>query len=312
MKMGAQDNVARPPERRSVVAADGYELAATFYDAGDADTVVLVNSATAVPRPFYRRFASHIQKHGWHAVTYDYRGIGESKPASLRGFDATMRDWALLDMSAMVGWITEEIRPSRLFAVGHSFGGQTLGLLENGHSIDAAVGISAQSGHWAVQGGSEPFKVRLIVTVLIPLLARLFGYFPWSRFARGEDLPKGVALEWARWCRNPNYLLDDDTLPLERYKAFSAPILAYSVDDDDWGTSRAVDDMMRAYLNVTRRHIRPADYGLQRLQHMGFFREGAEPLWQEVIEWLSDAMRPAAGRSGISPNATGIGTQAAG
>jgi predicted alpha/beta hydrolase len=49
--------------------------------------------------------------------------------------------------------------------------------------------------------------------------------------------------------------------------------------------------MMRAYLNVTRRHIRPADYGLQRLQHMGFFREGAEPLWQEVIEWLSAPFR---------------------
>jgi predicted alpha/beta hydrolase len=60
-------------ETRSVTAADGYRLAATRYPAGDRNTVVLINSATAVPRRFYQRFASYIQDHGWNAVTYDYR-----------------------------------------------------------------------------------------------------------------------------------------------------------------------------------------------------------------------------------------------
>src|SRR5690606_4399027 len=245
---------------------------------------------TAVPRRFYQRFARYIQHHGWHVLTYDYRGIGESRPQSLRGFEARMRDWALLDMTAMVEWITSEIAPRRMFVVGHSFGGPTVGRLENAERLHGVVGVSAQSGHWAVQGGKEPVRVRIIVTVLIPLIARLFGYFPWSRFARGEDLPKNVALEWAAWCRNRNYLLDDPTLPLDRYKSFAAPILAYSIEDDDWGTSRAVDEMMRAYVNVIRRHLRPEDYGLSRLQHMGYFREGSEPLWQEAIEWLDEVV----------------------
>jgi predicted alpha/beta hydrolase len=291
-----EDERLPPPENRVVVAADGYELATSFFDGGSTDTFVLINSATGVPRRFYRRFATYVQRQGWHALTYDYRGVGDSKPDSLRGFKGSMRDWALLDMTAMVSWIEREISPGRLFVVGHSFGGQTPGMIENAHAIDAMVGVSAQSGHWAVQGGREPARVRLIVTVVIPLLSQLFGYFPWSRFARGEDLPKGVALEWARWCRNPNYLLDDGTLPLYRYESFAAPVLAYSIGDDDWGTRRAVDDMMRAYRNVSRRHIEPADYGLERLQHMGFFREGAEPIWREVIEWLSDAVPKAAQR----------------
>jgi predicted alpha/beta hydrolase len=114
----------------------------------------------------------------------------------------------------------------------------------------------------------------------------LFGYFPWSRFAAGEDLPAGVALEWARWCRNRDYLLGDETLPLQRYEAFDAPVLAYSIEDDDWGTPRAVDDMMRAYANVARRHLVPPDYGLDKLGHMGFFRKGSEAIWDEVIAWL--------------------------
>lgn len=274
-----------------LTATDGYELAATLYEVPGADTAALINSATAVPRRFYQRFAQFLQRYGWHVLTYDYRGIGGSKPATLRGFDATMRDWTFLDMTAAVDWIARELAPQRLFAIGHSFGGQTFGMVANASRVDAMVGASAQSGHWRVQGGREPERVRFIVTVVIPVLARLFGYFPWSRVARGEDLPKGVALEWARWCRHRNYLLDDKTLPLERYRAFAAPVLAYSIEDDDWGTRRAVDEMMRAYGNVTRRHVAPADYGLERLAHTGFFREGAEPLWREAIEWL-EASRP--------------------
>ena len=127
---------------------------------------------------------------------------------------------------------------------------------------------------------------------MIPVLVRIFGYFPWSRFAAGEDLPGGIALEWARWCRNRDYLLGDPTLPLERYDRFDAPVLAYSIDDDDWGTPRGVDDMMRAYARVTRRHLVPADYGLEKLGHMGFFRQGSEAIWDEVVEWLDEMPSP--------------------
>jgi predicted alpha/beta hydrolase len=290
--MTEPESIEATTVERRVETADGYSLAVTVYHARGDDTVVLINSATAVPRHFYRRFAQYVQSHGWTAVTYDYRGIGGSGPSSLRGFEASMRDWAFLDMTGMVEWAGEHLSPERLFAIGHSFGGQTLGMIENGSSVDAMVGVSAQSGYWGVQGGSEPAKVRFIVTVAIPLLSHMFGYFPWSWFGAGEDLPEGVALEWARWCRRPNYLLDDADLPLERYRAFTAPVLAYSIDDDVWGTARSVDAMMQAYPDVTRRHIHPHDFGLQRLQHMGFFRDGAQPIWREMLEWLEKAQRP--------------------
>ncbi len=268
------------------IDARGQALSASVFEAPGSDTVVLINAATGVPRQFYKYFAAYLREHGWTALTYDYRGIGGSAPASLRDCDARMRDWALIDMPAVVDWICAELRPRRLFSIGHSFGGQGIGLIEDPQRITAVVGVSAQSGYWGVQGGAEKYRARFAVTVLIPVLTRLFGYFPWSRFAAGEDLPAGVALEWARWCRDPDYLLGDETLPLERYEAFDAPILAYSIDDDDWGTSRAVDEMMRAYPDVTRRHLVPADYGLEKLGHMGFFRPGSEAIWDEVVAWL--------------------------
>ena len=269
-----------------VVSGDGYRLAATVYGKRRKSTVVIINSATGVPRQFYGYFAEFLARHGWTAVTYDYRGIGGSAPASLRGFDARMRDWALLDMTAVVDWARSDLEPVRLFAIGHSFGGQTLGMIENARSIDAMVAVSAQSGYWGVQGGAERWRVGFAVYVLLPILTMTMGYFPWRWFASGEDLPRSVALEWASWCRSRNYLLDDRSLPLERYERFESPVLAYSVDDDDWGTAAAVDDMMRAYPNVTRRHLMPANYGLDRVGHMGAFRRGAESLWTEFVDWL--------------------------
>jgi len=274
------------PSMERVPAADGFELAATLYRSEAADTVVLINSATAVPRRLYGPFAAYLQELGWSAVTYDYRGIGDSRPPSLRGFDARMRDWALLDMTAMIDWIRASLEPRRLFVVGHSFGGQALGMIENAGSVDAMVGVAAQSGYWGLQGGREPARARLFVTLLIPVLSRLLGYFPWGWFGPGEHLPKYVALEWARWCRDPDYLLGDASLPLARYRDWEGRVLAYSIDDDDWGTAQSVDAMMRAYGNVTRRHICPADYGLEQLGHVGFFRDGSQPIWRETAEWL--------------------------
>ncbi len=273
------------------IDAQGHTLAASVFEAPGSDTVVLVNAATGVPRQFYKYFAAYFRDNGWTTVTYDYRGIGESAPPSLRGFTVRMRDWALIDIPEVIDWVSSEFRPRRLFAVGHSFGGQGIGLIERPQRITAMVGVSAQSGYWGVQGGAEKYRARFAVTVLIPVLTRLFGYFPWSRFAAGEDLPAGVALEWARWCRDRNYLLGDETLPLGRYDAFAAPILAYSIEDDDWGTAPAVDDMMRAYRDVTRRHLVPADYGLDKIGHMGFFRSGSEAIWDEVIAWLEDVSK---------------------
>jgi len=278
---------------RKIPARDGLELAATLFDpaAGPSRRVVVVNSATAVPRSFYRRFAVFLAEHDYSIVTYDYRGIGGSRPASLRGFQATMRDWGLLDMAGVIDWMHDRYRPSRLFVVGHSVGGQLMGLLHNAHLVDGMLCTSAQSGYWRIQGGAQKWFVGAYMYLAFPLLPRLFGYFPWTWFGATEDLPHGVALEWSRWCRSPRYLLEDPDLPeLANFPGFGAPILAYSFEDDDWGTRRAVDQMMSAYsgARVERRHVSPGDVGMERIGHFGFYGNGAETLWNQVRNWLDD------------------------
>ena len=267
-------------ERLRIPARDGHELAGTLYRPPDRDLeqVTIIHSATAVPRRFYEAFARYLAHHGMSVVSYDYRGIGGSKPESLRGFQARAEDWVLQDMAGVLDWVQAELTPRRIGHVGHSFGGQTPGLLPNGHLIDAMVTVSAQTGYWNMQRGFERWNVGFHVHVTLPLFARVLGYVPWSAFSKAEDLPRGVALQWARWCRSPGYLFDDPGLPLDRYADFSTPILAYSVEDDDWGTAPAVDAVHRHYPDVTRKHIDPKRAGLPPVGHFGFFRSRSEPL----------------------------------
>ncbi|MEO0459385.1 MAG: alpha/beta fold hydrolase [Myxococcota bacterium] len=270
-----------------IKARDGFSLGATWRDAGES-RVVVINSATAVPRQFYRHIAEYLVSAGYSVVTYDYRGIGGSRPRSLRGFPAKMRDWALQDMAGIIDWVCQERRPDRVFMVSHSVGGQVAGLLDNSDAIDGMVTLSSQSGHWRLQGGDQKAAVAFHTHVTLPAMSRAFGYMPWSKLGSAEDLPKHVALEWARWCRCRNYLLDDRTLPLERYAKFRAPVLAYSFGDDKWGTSEAVDAMMGAYPVLERRHVEPKEVGMRRIGHFGYFRPDAASMWTELTDWLGE------------------------
>lgn len=276
----------------TIPACDGYKLGGTVYEPNEnsTKTAVLIGSATAVPQQFYKRFASYLMSVGFTAVTFDYRGIGDSKPSTLRGFNASASDWAFQDITGALDWLSKTYAPNRLFFIGHSFAGQTAGMLPNAHLIDAMVTFSSQSGYWRFQGGWQKASVAAHVHLSMPLLAHTFGYMPWSKFSKAEDLPKGFALEWASWCRNPRYLLGDKSLPLERYQSFNAPVLAFSFTDDDWGTARSVDAMMTAYPNLTRRHVAPQDIGTTSIGHFGAFRGKSKQLWQDVVSWLEETI----------------------
>ena len=271
-------------------ALDGFFLSATVYEpAVPVRRVAIISAAMAVPQSFYRHLAGYLASQGWLVLTYDYRGVGASRPGRLRGFQATAREWVEQDIAGAVAWTMDKYPGTKLVLIGHSFGGQVAGLLPDLGQVRAMVTVSAQSGYWGLQPGLEKVKVWFYVQLIFPALCALYGYLPWSRFARGEDLPKGAALEWARWCRSPEYLFGDPTLDARRrFTRFTAPILAYSVDDDVWGSAPAVDAMMAGYsaARIERRHLHPSDAGTAKLGHLGFFLPKAERLWPGMVAWV--------------------------
>ena len=189
----------------SFPATDGYLLAASlFLPRGAKRHAVLINSATAVPRKIYRGFAGYLARRGCAVLTYDYRGTGDSRqkalvgynqPKSLVGFKASMSDWAALDVTAAVAWMRERYHTLPLNYVGHSFGGQALGLLPNNTEVSRALLIAAQAGYWKLMASPERYRVYAMLNFVGTPLTRLLGYAPgWSGL--GEDLPKGVFEQW--------------------------------------------------------------------------------------------------------------------
>ncbi len=284
-------NAQTPETRTEFPAVDGYALAATLFEPEQpARAVVLIAPATAVPQGYYAKFARYLATQGFRVVTFDYRGIGRSKPTSgLRGFKARMRDWAALDLSAAVDYADQLAQGKPLLYVGHSFGGQALGQLPNNHKISRALFAASQIGYWKLFPAPEKYRVWFMLRVLGPTLYTIFGYVP-GKLGMGEDLPKGVFKEWSGWCMKPRYLYDDETLSARKnFPNYKGALRAIGMSDDDWAPPVTVAGLLAGYTGTKPEHITvtPEAAGQKKIGHFGYFREPSrEPLWREAAEWL--------------------------
>ncbi|MCB9588365.1 MAG: alpha/beta fold hydrolase [Polyangiaceae bacterium] len=275
-------------------AADDYLIGATSFEPlGEVRATLLIHGATAVPQTYYAKFARFAAAEGFRVVTYDYRGIGRSRPGTLVGFDASMHDWAELDARAAIQWA--KAQGGALFGIGHSFGGQLLGLIDESHEVDAMLLVGAQLGyfgHWELLGRA---KLGLVWHLLVPTTTNVFGFWP-AQLGLGVDLPKGVAEEWARWCRTPGYFLGENQGARERFARFRAPTRLYTFSDDDFAPRRAVGALSRV---IGSRpdwvHLRPRDLGVEEVGHFGFFKPRfSETLWRDALDYFSSQLSGAA------------------
>jgi predicted alpha/beta hydrolase len=274
----------------TIPARDGYPLAATVFTPQRAPRrTVLINAATAVPRKIYRGFAGYLAERGFAALVYDYRGVAGSRPPSLRGFPARMRDWAALDAAAAIDHLRRVWPAADLTVVGHSFGGQAVGLVPNNGEISRALLVAAQAGYWRLFHAPEKYRVYLMMRVVGSPIAWALGYVP-GRLGIGEDVPRDVFLEWTRWIVRKRYFFDDPTLTaLENFPRYRGKLRAICLTDDPWATSPAVDLLCTGFTGTTpeRIDIAPRDVGAARIGHFGFFRpEHRDTLWRDAAEWL--------------------------
>jgi predicted alpha/beta hydrolase len=109
---------------------------------------VIINPATGVPARYYHRYAAFLAAHDFDVLTYDYRGIGRSRPASLCGCRYRWRDWGEKDFDAALRFAKARDPHSAVLVVGHSIGGFLPGFSQDATLIDRMLTVGAQYAWW--------------------------------------------------------------------------------------------------------------------------------------------------------------------
>src|SRR5690606_34288923 len=108
---------------------------------------VIINAATGVLARYYHRYAQFLAQQGFNVLTYDYRGIGESRPEHLKRCTYRWREWGEFDFSAALR-VLQDRNDLPIHVVGHSIGGILPGLASNAAGIDRMLTIGAQYAWW--------------------------------------------------------------------------------------------------------------------------------------------------------------------
>ena len=279
----------------SIMTDRNQALAATVYrPKTPVKKAVMIAPATGIKRQFYHNFATYLAEHGFGVLTFDNEGIGESLSADLAKCDASLISWGRHDMPAVLEALQDEFTDATYHLIGHSAGGQLIGLMPNSQSIASVFNVACSSGR--IKNMDMPYKLKAIgfMEAFIPLTNLTLGYTPSDKIGMGEPLPRGVARQWREWCNGAGYIKTafGKSIHTHFYDEIDMPALWLGFSDDEIANSKNMDDMIRVFtkMPVEKRFLDPKDFGVSSIGHMRYFSSRtnakAPKLWQMAIDWL--------------------------
>lgn len=279
---------------------DGYDIAYRRFDPPaetPARAVAIIAPAMGVKQDFYAAFAAWLASQGVATFTFDYRGVGASRPQTLRGFRATILDWARFDCAAVIDEARSRYPRLPMFWLGHSVGAQIFGLIPNREHVQAMLSVAAGSGYWRYNAAPLRYYVLSLWLVMVPLGLRIAGYFPGKKLGLVGDLPYGVAAQWRKWCLNAAYIGAESEYVREQLAQVQTPITALSMQDDEMMTLTGTRALFSLYsqAQVEVQRLKPAEHGLKAIGHFGFFRPNNQTrLWPLASSWIERMSAPPA------------------
>jgi len=257
-----------------------------FKPEKDNNKVLLINSATGVKQQIYFSFAQFFASQGFTVITYDYRGIGLSKPQKMKNFEASMRIWGNQDYKALTQFIINNFPDHQKFCIGHSVGALILGMNKDSEIFDEFFFVGTQNAFIGHLKWRTKIEAMLGFGIVQPLFTELFGYFPAHWFGLGESLPKNCAYDWRILILNKkstNGLLEkiDDFS-----KNLTQKVFVIRAEDDAWLTEKGVKSLLNdTYPNLkpTYRLIKTSESEKGEIGHINFFRSYNKNLWEIIF-----------------------------
>jgi len=275
----------------TISCKDGFELKGTIFQPAAIKSAVLIAPATGIKRQFYSAFANYLSENGFAVLTFDNRGIGQSIQGSINSGNASLSNWGLLDMTAALQYLKDEFPTKDYHLIGHSAGGQLVGLMENAKDLKSMFNFGSSSG--SLKYSKYPFRLKssFWLNFYIPVSNLLFGHTKSQWVGMGEPLPKNVGREWTRWCSGKGYVNVDlgSRIKEHLYDELELNSMWVHATEDDIANYENVKDMIRVYskINAEIVSISPEEQGFKDIGHMKFFSKKKRKLWELAVDWLN-------------------------
>ncbi len=270
---------------------DEIEITAHIFRPDESNhKVLLINSATGVKQQIYFSFAKFFAEQGFTVLTYDYSGIGLSKPEKMKGFQSSMKIWGSRDYKALTQFIIKNFPDHQKFCLGHSVGALILGMNKDSEIFNEFLFVGTQNAFVGNLKWRTKIEAVLGFGIVQPLFTELFGYFPAHWFGLGESLPKNCAYDWRTLILNrksTNTLLlktDDYSKDLNR------KVFVIQAEDDAWLTEKGVKSLLNdTYSNLkpTFRLIKTSESEKGEIGHVNFFRSYNRNLWNIILNEIN-------------------------
>ncbi|MDO3663441.1 alpha/beta hydrolase family protein [Acinetobacter higginsii] len=264
---------------------DDYQLAAQFYPAQDHTKPypILICPATGITKNFYHAFAQWLNQQGYSVLSFDFRGIGESLHGPLKNSTASINDWGIYDIPAAIETLLERTQAEKVIIVGHSAGGQLLGITSNYNKVAKVLAIAGSTGHVKGLKGKTKILAPVMFSVIFPVSSFLKGYGATQFIGMGENLPKNVAKQWAEFCSKPGYVMNaiGKSIFEDYHQEIQCPITSFWATDDEIATQANVKDLLRLYPNAPTKliELNPQQHGYKQIGHMSMFKKSHQKLW---------------------------------
>ncbi|WP_420590416.1 serine aminopeptidase domain-containing protein [Bacterioplanoides sp.] len=276
-------------QKQTLSTTAGHDIVARVFPAEkgtDIKGVCVIATATGVAQYLYDDFANWLTEHGYTAITFDYDGIGLSVDRHVKYSKSDKLSWAQYDCAAVMKFVKQEFPEQKVTWIGHSVGAHMLGMMESTDDIDHAITVGAGTGTWWYNAPPTKRVAWFLWYFLVPAVVPVMGYFPGDKLKIMCDMPKGVIMQWRRWCLKKNYAVEHEGEWLkQRFADVKMPITSLAFSDDDMMSMKNVEMLHGFFTNAPQKMVKitPADVNQKRIGHIGWHKKRYRELWDKYF-----------------------------
>lgn len=273
----------------TLTTTGGHDIVARIFPAQDTSNsqgVCIIATATGVAQYLYDDFANWLTEHNYTAITFDYDGIGLSIDRHVKYSKSNKLSWAKHDCPTILKFAKQAFPDQKITWIGHSVGAHMLGMMATTEDIDKAITVGAGTGTWWYNAPPTKRVAWFLWYFLVPATVPVLGYFPGDKLKIMCNLPKGVIMQWRRWCLKKDYAIgyEGDWLR-QQFASVKTPITSFAFTDDDMMSLKNVHMLHDFFTGAEKNmiQIKPSDIGQKRIGHIGWHKNRYRQLWDQYF-----------------------------